>query len=115
MLYILLIIIAIGVFLASESGREVLGALHGGLVWLIGWDLFLSFLGVIFWVLSQDSIQSVVNGKTADFLGILILGYFIARNFMSYKAGKKDRSGFLKISILLGVLMLGSISAFFSK
>lgn len=112
MLYILLTIIAIGVLLASEGGRMILGSLYSLATWVIGWGIFLLVLALFFGVLAQPSVQDVVNGKIGAFIFVPFYSYLIYRLYLGYKAGRQDKSTFLILSVILGALIVGCLSVF---
>ena len=82
MLYFLLIIIAVGVLLASEAGKELLG-------WLIKFAIFAGGAYLAFWIvviaiglLSDKGIRESIF----TFIGaIMLIGYGIYGIYLAYK------------------------------
>lgn len=133
-LYILLIIIAIGVLLISDTGRQILAILFG--LAILGGVLYLGFWGVVIvWGLLSDA---DVRAKITDVLGYVVLiciafWAFIASIFLlieKYREGKLNWVSFKKaikesykkskmpyitaiifVSAMLFIALLGALSS----
>ncbi len=88
MLYALLIIIAIGVLLASEEGKKLLGFII--MLLAIGSLLFLGFWVVIFVVslLSDTGIKDSISNVFEEIIFISFAIYVVYKVYKKYKRGE---------------------------
>lgn len=94
MLYVLLGIIAIGVLLASEDGKELLSML--GTLALIAGGLYVGFWAVVIIIglLSNEGIRETIT-SVSTFVGLLLLVGYIGF-FVVYIVYKKYKQGAFK-------------------
>lgn len=113
MLYILLIIIAVGVLLASEEGKELLGTLQKFIFW--GALLYVGFWAVIIIIglLSQQSIQNAITGEQGSFVISFLLCALIYKLYRGYKKGKQDKTTFIVWSVIFGIIAVALIFPYF--
>jgi len=113
MLYILLIIIAVGVLLLSDEGKALLGAFQK--IVLLGALLYVGFWAVVLVIglFSQKSVQTAITGEQGSFVISFLLCALIYKLYRGYKAGKQDKTTFVIWSVILGIFAVALVFPYF--
>ena len=113
MLYILLIIIAVGVLLLSEEGKALLGVFQkliffGALLYVGFWAVVL-----VIGLLSQQNVQNAITGEQGSFVISFLLCALIYKLYRRYKAGKQDKTTVVIWGFILGIIAVALVFPYF--
>lgn len=113
MLYILFIIIAVGVLLQSDEGKELLGSFQKLIFW--GALLYVGFWAVIIIIglLSQQSVQTAITGEQGSFVISFLLCAWLYKIYRGYKAKKYDKTTFVVWGFILGIIAVALVFPYF--